>query len=51
MAACPRVFRLREEGEKHEYGLDLLSERMPWAFEKKTTLPRDNLLKFYILSQ
>lgn len=27
----------------------LLSERMLWAFEKKTALPRDNLLKFHIL--
>lgn len=35
MAACPGVFGLKEEGEEHEYILGLLSERMPWAFERR----------------
>lgn len=35
MASCPGVFRLREEGKEHEYILVLLSERMPWAFERR----------------
>lgn len=49
IAVCPGVFRFREE--EHKYILSLLSERMPWAFEKKIVLPMDNLLKSYILSQ